>query len=411
MIEHLRWLAFLATGMIAGCALQPTPEGSAAGGCAPGACPACPVCPAPPAALPRVNPLEPVDFSALTGWRDGEHAAAWNALLASCQALRWRDAWRRVCARAMELRAPGDEEARRFLENHFVPWRLAGPDGAIEGVITGYYEPLLRGSRTRAAPYLYPLYSPPDDLLTIDLATTVSPELRGLRLRGRVEGKRVVPYYTRAEIARGAASVAGKEILWVDDPIEAFFLHIQGSGRVQLEGGETLRLGYADQNGHPFQSIGRYLVERGELKLGEASMQSIKSWAAANPQRLEELLNQNPSFVFFRELPLANPASGPVGALGVPLTAGRSIAVDPRYVPLGAPVFLATTYPASTTPLTRLVVAQDTGGAIRSPVRADFFWGSGAEAGAQAGRMRQPGRMWVLLPKDLKPNPASAGAP
>lgn len=376
-----------------------------AGGCAPGACPACPVCPAQPAALPRVNPLEPVDFSALTGWKDGEQAAAWNALLASCRALRWRDAWRGTCARAMELRAPSDEEARRFLEDHFVPWRLANPDGAPEGVITGYYEPLLRGSRSRVAPYLYPLYGPPDDLLTIDLAT-VNPELRGLRLRGRVEGKRVVPYYSRAEIARGAAPVAGKEILWVDDPIEAFFLHIQGSGRVQLDSGETLRLGYADQNGHPFQSIGRHLVERGELKLEEASMQSIKSWATANPQRLEELLNQNPSFVFFRELPLADPAGGPVGALGVPLTAGRSIAVDPRYVPLGAPVFLATTFPASATPLTRLVVAQDTGGAIRSPVRADFFWGSGAEAGAQAGRMRQLGRMWVLLPKDLKPNPA-----
>jgi membrane-bound lytic murein transglycosylase A len=410
MIEQLRRLAFLATGMIAGCALQPSQEGSAAGGCAPGACPACPVCPAPPAALPRANPLEPVEFGALTGWKDGEQAAAWNALRASCQALRWREGWRRVCARAMELRAPGDDQARRFLEEHFVPWRLANPDGAIEGVITGYYEPLLRGSRTRAAPYLYPLYGPPDDLLTIDLAT-VSPELRGLRLRGRVEGKRVVPYYSRAEIARGAAPVAGKEILWVDDPIEAFFLHIQGSGRVQLDSGETLRLGYADQNGHPFQSIGRHLVERGELKLEEASMQSIKSWAAANPQRLEELLNQNPSFVFFRELPLADPAGGPVGALGVPLTAGRSIAVDPRYVPLGAPVFLATTHPASATPLTRLVVAQDTGGAIRSPVRADFFWGSGAEAGAQAGRMRQLGRMWVLLPKDLKPNPAGVVAP
>jgi membrane-bound lytic murein transglycosylase A len=410
MIEQLRRLAFLATGMIAGCALQPSQEGSAPGGCAPGACPACPVCPAPPAALPRANPLEPVEFGALTGWKDGEQAAAWNALRASCQALRWREGWRRVCARAMELRAPGDDQARRFLEEHFVPWRLANPDGAIEGVITGYYEPLLRGSRTRAAPYLYPLYGPPDDLLTIDLAT-VSPELRGLRLRGRVEGKRVVPYYSRAEIARGAAPVAGKEILWVDDPIEAFFLHIQGSGRVQLDSGETLRLGYADQNGHPFQSIGRHLVERGELKLEEASMQSIKSWAAANPQRLEELLNQNPSFVFFRELPLADPAGGPVGALGVPLTAGRSIAVDPRYVPLGAPVFLATTHPASATPLTRLVVAQDTGGAIRSPVRADFFWGSGAEAGAQAGRMRQLGRMWVLLPKDLKPNPAGVVAP
>jgi membrane-bound lytic murein transglycosylase A len=410
MIEHLRRLAFLATGMIAGCALQPSPEGSVAGGCAPGACPACPVCPAPPAALARVNPLERVDFSALAGWNEGEQAAAWNAVLASCQALRWREAWRGVCARAMGLRAPSDEEARRFLEDHFVPWRLANPDGALEGVVTGYYEPLLRGRRTRAAPYVYPLYGPPEDLLTIDLSG-VNPELRGSRLRGRVEGKRVVPYYSRAEITRGAAPLAGKEILWVDDPIEAFFLHIQGSGRVQLESGETLRLGYADQNGHPFQSIGRYLVERGELKLGEASMQSIKSWAAAYPDRLEELLNYNPSFVFFRELPLADPASGPVGAFGVPLTAGRSIAVDPRYVPLGAPVFLATTFPASATPLNRLVVAQDTGGAIRNPVRADFFWGSGAEAGAQAGRMRQQGRMWVLLPKNLKPSPAGAVAP
>jgi membrane-bound lytic murein transglycosylase A len=410
MIEHLRRLAFLATGMIAGCAVLPSPEGPAAGGCGPGACPACSACPAPPAVLPRVNPLEPVDFGALTGWKDGEHAAAWTALLASCHALRWREAWRGVCARAMGLRAPSDEEARRFLEDQFVPWRLANPDGTLEGVITGYYEPLLRGSRTRAAPYVHPLYGPPDDLLTIDLGA-VNPELRGSRLRGRVEGKRVVPYYSRAEIARGAASVAGKEIFWVDDPIEAFFLQIQGSGRVQLESGETLRLGYADQNGHPFQSIGRYLVERGELRLGEASMQSIKSWAGANPKRLEELLNHNPSFVFFRELPLADPASGPVGALGVPLTAGRSIAVDPRYVPLGAPVFLATTFPASATPLTRLVVAQDTGGAIRNPVRADFFWGSGAEAGAQAGRMRQQGRMWVLLPKDLKPGPAGAVTP
>jgi peptidoglycan lytic transglycosylase A len=230
-------------------------------------------------------------------------------------------------------------------------------------------------------------------------------------LRGRVEGKRVVPYYSRAEIARGAAPVVGKEILWVDDPIEAFFLQIQGSGRIQLESGETLRLGYADQNGHPFQSIGRYLVERGELQLSEASMPAIKAWAATNPKRLEELLNQNPSFVFFRELPLADPASGPVGALGVPLVPARSIAVDPRYVPLGAPVFLATTFPASTTPLNRLVLAQDTGGAIRNPVRADFFWGFGPEAGAQAGRMRQQGRMWVLLPRDLKPAQAGAAAP
>jgi membrane-bound lytic murein transglycosylase A len=410
MIEHLRWLILLVSGLISACAVQPSLDTSA-GGC-PGtsACPACPACQVPPVAPTRVNPLEPVDFGALTGWNDGEQAAAWSTLLASCQALRWREAWRGACSRAMALRAPSDEEARRFLEDNFVPWRLANPDGATDGTITGYYEPLLRGSRTRAAPYVYALYGPPDDLLTIDL-TTVSPELRGLRLRGRLDGKRVVPYYSRAEIARGEAPIEGKEIAWVDDPVEAFFLQIQGSGRVQLESGETLRIGYADQNGHPFQSIGRYLVEHGELKLGEASMQTIKSWASANPKRLEELLNQNPSFVFFRELPLNDPASGPVGALGVPLVPGRSIAIDPRYVPLGAPVFLATTFPATNTPLNRLVIAQDTGGAIRSPVRADFFWGSGAEAGALAGRMRQQGRMWVLLPKGLKPSSVGLAAP
>lgn len=410
MIEHPRWVALFGAGLLSACSVQPLTD-AALGPCAGTmGCPACPACPAPPAVPVRVNPLEAVDFTVLPGWKDGEQAAAWNALLSSCQALRWRDAWRGVCARAMELRAPRDEDARRFLEDNFVPWRLANLDGAIEGTITGYYEPLVRGSRVRGGPYLYPLYAPPEDLLTIDLAG-VNPDLRGMRLRGRLDGKRVVPYYTRAEIARGAAPVGGKEIVWVDDAVEAFFLQVQGSGRVQLENGEMLRLGYADQNGHPFQSIGRYLVGRGELKPGEASMQAIKSWAAANPKRLEELLDQNPSFVFFRELPLNDPANGPVGALGVPLVPGRSIAVDPRYVPLGAPVFLATTFPASNAPLNRLVIAQDTGGAIRNPVRADFFWGFGAEAGVQAGQMRQQGKMWVLLPKNFKPNSAAFVTP
>ncbi|MGB8436707.1 MAG: MltA domain-containing protein, partial [Burkholderiales bacterium] len=203
------------------------------------------------------------------------------------------------------------------------------------------------------------------------------------------------------------APVVGKEIVWVDDPIEAFFLQIQGSGRVRLPSGETLRIGYADQNGHPYASIGRYLVEQGELTLDEASMQGIQAWARAHTARVADLLNQNPSYVFFRELPPNDVGRGgggtaeyvgPIGALGVPLTAERSIAVDRRYVPLGAPVYLATTRPNSDEPLERLMIAQDTGGAIRGPVRADFFWGTGREAGRLAGRMRQTGSMWVLLP-------------
>jgi membrane-bound lytic murein transglycosylase A len=359
----------------------------------------CP-CPGAPAA-PRANILEPVSFDDIPGWTDGEQAAAWGALLASCQALRYRDGWRSACAEAPALPPSDDAAARRFFQAHFVAWRIANPDGALEGLVTGYYEPLLRGSRARRAPFLFPLYAPPEDLLTIDLSA-LYPDLRNMRLRGRLQGRRVVPYYSRAEIEGGAASMAGKELIWVDDPIEAFFLQIQGSGRVRLESCEVVRLGYADQNGHPYQSVGRYLIERGELQPGEASMQRIQAWAVAHPERLGELLNQNPSYVFFREVAIPDPATGPIGALGVPLTPRRSIAVDPRYVPLGAPVFLATTWPNGDAPLNRLVVAQDTGGAIRGAVRADFFWGFGPEAGALAGQMRQQGKMWVLLPKDMK---------
>jgi len=174
---------------------------------------------------------------------------------------------------------------------------------------------------------------------------------------------------------------------------------------VLLDGGGVVRLSYAEQNGYPYRSVGRLLVERGELTLDQASMQGIKAWGARNPDKLPELLNSNASYVFFRELPVDG--TGPPGALGVPVTPGRTLAVDPRVVPLGAPVFLSTSWPNSTLPLNRLMVAQDTGGAIKGAVRADFFWGSGDDAAAQAGRMRQSGRMWVLLPNGFPRTPAA----
>ena len=242
----------------------------------------------------------------------------------------------------------------------------------------------------------------PDDLLTIDLAS-VYPELKNMRLRGRLEGKRVVPYYNRAEIDNGAVPLKGKEIAWVDNAVELFFLQIQGSGQLLLDDGARIRAGYAEQNGHPYRSVGRYLVDRGELQLERASMQGIKDWASANPGKLQDALNHNASYVFFRELPVE---AGPTGALGVPLSAEYSIAVDRRYTPLGAPVYLATTYPNSQQPLERLMVAQDTGGAIRGAVRADFYWGAGEEAAALAGRMRQRGRTWILWPRG-EPLPAT----
>jgi membrane-bound lytic murein transglycosylase A len=240
------------------------------------------------------------------------------------------------------------------------------------------------------------LYRVPDDLLVVDLAE-VYPELKGMRLRGRLDGRRIVPYYDRAQIEQGSAALSGREIAWVDDAIELFFLQVQGSGRIALDSGETLRVGYADQNGFPYRSIGRHLVERGELPLEKASMQGIQAWARANPDKLTDLLNHNASYVFFRELPAD--LAGPLGALGVPLTPRRSVAVDPGFVPLGAPVYIATTWPLSSRPLNRLMLAQDTGSAIRGAVRADFFWGFGDEAAREAGRMKQPLRMWVLLPR------------
>jgi membrane-bound lytic murein transglycosylase A len=399
MIKHIVLLALAA--LLSACAgVPPTPAPACP---APPPCPACPVCPAPPAPPPRVNVLEPVGFEDLPGWRDDALDGVLDALRASCQALRWRTEWQSACAAASQADTGNANALRRYFEANFVPYRVANPDGATQGMITGYYEPLLRGSREKRGAYRYPLYAPPDDLLVIDLAS-VNPDLKNMRLRGRLDGRRVVPYYSRADIESGLAPVAGKEIAWVDDAIEAFFLQIQGSGRIRLENGDMLRVGYADQNGHPYHSVGRYLVDRGELKVNEASMEGIKAWARDHPLRVDEMLNANPSYVFFRELPVhssgRDPAmDGPLGALGVPLTPRRSIAVDPRYTPLGAPVYLATTLPNSDAPLARLMFAQDTGGAIRSPVRADFFWGFGAEAGALAGRMRQQGKMWVLLPQ------------
>jgi membrane-bound lytic murein transglycosylase A len=211
-----------------------------------------------------------------------------------------------------------------------------------------------------------------------------------------------VPYATRAEIEATSSPLAGNELVWINDIIDVFFLQVQGSGLVKLDNGGEVHVGYADQNGHAYNSIGRVLIERGELSADQASMQGIKNWARNNLDKLRDLLNSNPSYVFFRELPAELP--GPLGALGVPIAAERSVAIDPKYVPLGAPIFLSTTQPNSQIPLKRLMVAQDTGGAIKGGVRADFFWGAGNEAGAKAGAMKQQGKIWVLLPKDFRLN-------
>ena len=378
---------------------------------------ACGSTPPPPVASVPAQPsaasggsLKVIAFSELPQWPGDALTSVWPAFLSGCTALVGQSsvpaAWTTVCAAAQRVVGTDTRAVRSFFETQFTPYVLASADGNPVGLVTGYYEPLLRGSRNRSARYRYPIYAPPDDLVTVDL-TTLHPELKDRRLRGRLEGKRVVPYWTRAQIESGMAPLAGKELYYVDDPVEAFFLHVQGSGRIQLAEGGIARVGYADTNGHAFRSIGRVLVERGELSLDQASMQGIKQWGRAHPALLPALLQENPSYVFFRTvLPAPGAAiDGPIGSLGVPLLAERTIAVDARFVPLGAPVFLDTTVPLSAQPLRRLVIAQDTGSAIRGAVRADFFWGFGEDAAQQAGRMKQPGRMWLLWPKAATPPP------
>jgi membrane-bound lytic murein transglycosylase A len=343
----------------------------------------------------------PSKWEALPDWLTQDLNASWPALMQSCSAHRFKPVWLPICAAAAKVDREDLLAQRTFYETWFTPYQVFNPDGSDTGMVTGYYEPLLKGSRTRSDRFAYPIYGPPEDMLDVDLGE-MFPQFRGQRVRARLQGKKVVPYFNRAEIDAGlAASLRGRELFWAENEIELFFLQIQGSGRIELEEGTRVKIGYADQNGHSYASIGRKLVDMGELKLEEASMQGIKNWAEKNPDRLYILLGHNPSYVFFRVLP--DTLSAPLGALGVPLTEEYSIAVDPRTIPLGVPVFLATTQPNSSEPLNRLMFAQDTGGAIRGAVRADFFWGFGELAAVKAGSMKQSGRMWVLFPRGGEP--------
>lgn len=336
-----------------------------------------------------------IAWSALPGWEADRHAQAWPALLASCSKRAAEPGWTVLCAAAADLEAPDDDRARAFFEQHFVAYEMRGHEGEREGLITGYYEPVLNGSRARTAQYRYPLYARPSDLVVVDLAE-LYPELKGRPVRGRLHGGRVVPYYSRNQINTDRGPLQGNELLWVDDPVALAFLQIQGSGRVRLPDGDVLAVGYADQNGHPYVPLGRCLRERTGLPPESINLFTIRDWLEAHPDQRDDLLSScNPSYVFFA---LRESSEGAIGSLGVPLTAERSIAVDPRYIPLGVPVWLNTTLPASDDRLQRLMLAQDTGGAIKGPVRADVFWGQGGHAEKLAGTMRERGRLYVLLP-------------
>ncbi len=355
--------------------------------------------------------LSPTGFDRLPGWTGDDQGAALAAFRRACAVLAGRDDaepfgpesgtaaagtvadWRPACA-AAETTAPAS--ARAFFETAFLPFAAANNDRRA-GLFTGYYEPELRGSRRSGGAYATPLLRRPPDLVSVDLGR-FRPAWKGERTAGRVVDGVLVPYQSRAEIAAGTLAGRGLELVWVDDPIDAFFLQIQGSGRIVLaEGGGMMRVGFDGQNGHPYVPIGRVLVERGELPRDGVTMQSIRRWLAAHPDQIPALLAQNPSYVFFRELPFAE---NPIGTQGVELTPGRSLAVDRGFVPLGVPLWLDLA-DAPDGRGRRLVVAQDTGGAIRGPVRGDLFWGHGEAAAAHAGMMRTQGEYYLLLPRSV----------
>jgi membrane-bound lytic murein transglycosylase A len=363
--------AILLASLIVGCSTPPT-RGTGSRSSSSGA--------APTSFSSPIASFSAVSWQALPGWQDDDLSQAWPAWLKSCDALRKRNSeinWRNVCTQANAVSSRDTQAIRRYFESNFQAYEIRNSVGSESGLITGYYEPVMNGSQTRTSTYNVPLYGYPNAW----------------------RKSKPNPGPARAELISSGV-LQGSEIAWVQDPVAAAFMQIQGSGKIRLQDGRVLRLGFAGTNDQPFKSFAQWLLDRKEITRGEASMQGISQWAKRNPERVNEMLNANPRFVFFKELP-GNVAAdlGPNGALGVPLTAERSIAIDLQAMPLGAPVFLAATKPVSSEPLQKLVMAQDTGKAIVGGVRADYYWGSGDAAGEMAGRMKQNGKLWLLLPR------------
>jgi membrane-bound lytic murein transglycosylase A len=381
------WGWSLALALLAGCATAPAPPPAPLPSATPApARPATTAIPPAPAATPEFAGVRWVraDYAELPGWSEDRALELWPALLRGCA--RPAPTWREICARAALEPPRDDETARRFLQNHLQAWRLQTPDGRAEGLATGYFEPEIDAVRERREGFGVALHAPPPDLAT----------------------RR--PHFSRQELdtlPAAQALLAGRELAWVSDPLDLLLLQIQGSGRLRLLEADgrasTLRVAFAGHNAQPYRSPGRWLMDQGELRGEGVSWGAIRAWALQNPERVQALLWSNPRVVYFKTEPLPDPNIGPRGAQGVPLTPMRSVAVDPRAVPYGSPMWIATTDPATGAPLQRAVMAQDTGGAIVGAVRIDLFTGWGDAAWGLASKLKQPLRAWVLWPKGLPP--------
>lgn len=311
--------------------------------------------------------IQRIDYTELPGWFEDRHEEALVAFRRSCPKLGF--VWRQPC-QALAAVPKGDrKEARQFFERYFNPHLVTNFDG--HGFLTAYYEPILDGSRTRGGKYQYPLHLPPPDLASKQ------------------------PYHTRAQLSSPPLRDGLKPLVWLADPVDAFTVHVQGSGYIRLAGGGMMRIGVGGTNGHKYVSIGRIMLREGIVTRKQATMQGIQAWLRAHPKRARTIMNRNPRYIFFRE----NKGDGPIGSQGVPLTPGRSLAIDARYIPFGSPIWLDGTWPDGKRRMRHLAIAQDTGAAIVGPVRGDLYMGSGPEALEVAGRMRQRVRFYVLIPQ------------
>ena len=369
---------------------------------------------------PAAAPYQAVTYGTLPGWASDDHLAAFKAFLKSCQrvmtAPRDKSAAANLavaCAEAVKM-APAvqtKEAARAFFEKNFTPHAVVNKNRP--GMVTGYYEPLLHGSRKQHGPYQTPIYRRPDDLVTVIAETHRGAVKRGTFTHARKTATGTEPYFTRAEIDQGALKGKGLELLYFKDPVDVFFMQIQGSGRVQLNDGTTIRVQYDGKNGYPYSSIGRYLIEKALLAADRVSMGALINWLKADPERAKPVLWHNQSYVFFREIKAADDAGAPLGAMNVPLTSGRSLALDPAFHVLGSPVYVSAPsikHVPNAAPFHRLMVGQDVGSAIKGPERGDLYFGSGEAAGKIAGGTKHPAKFFVLVP-NVVPAAKSAAQP
>ena len=327
----------------------------------------------------------PAAFSELSALQKNNFQNVLDNFINNCRSTKAQKIYGSLCQEAKK-----SSNAKEFLLNNFEVYRVYKKNGAKEGLLTGYYEPELQGSLTKSSVYKYPLYSTPKDLVSVDLSA-IYPELKHYRLRGRLEGNKVVPYDSRAEIKR--SDINSSVICYCKSKIDRFFLEVQGSGKVVLDNNKTIYVGYANQNGYKYSSIGKYLINHGDISAKNISLQSIKAWLEAHPKKVDTVLNQNRAMVFF-----AKRNQGATGALGLELRAKSSVAVDSQYIPLGSMLYLSSKF--KNRKIDKFVFAQDVGGAIKGPLRADYFLGSGEEAMQIAGKLKAPLKMWIILPKE-----------